>query len=571
MKNRMLNQIKRGLVIAGIGIMTMSTVFTGTAPQVYADIAGSSTTTDSAQSALTNYCNNLKLIYSFSPEEIAKLDQMCKDAIAYLGNHPAMSPEEMDAYVALIEGQMETFAAENKEEEQTLSSTGEYIGLSNIYETPRTKYGAACQIVLPVINYCNIPLYNLVVTPKVSTNPDEWPFEITQGSYTKVIAAMPGNETTDTLVANRQELTWNFTTRKDVKSGYYALSFDVMYERNAATEKTSLTAYVWVDGNPVEDENQEKPGENPSPVSTPRIIVTGFETNPEKVYAGDTFTLTVHVQNTSTTTRVSNILFNLEAALADGKSVAPFLPTSGSSSIFQNGIAAGGTIDISIEMTARGDLSQKPYVLNIDMEYEDEQVNAYKQSANVSIPIYQESKYEIGSLEIVPNYIGTYEETNVMFSVYNTGKTTLYNVKVSFDPTYVSASDTFLGKIESGASANLDTMVMGIMPNDGIVTVYISYEDENGEQTVTEYPLEIYINEMTYEDYGDDFNYDDYINDEPEQEGKKGISDKTLRIIIISAASVIVVALIVLIAVSKSKKKKKLLAELDADGGDEIL
>ena len=40
----------------------------------------------------------------------------------------------------------------------------------------------------------------------------------------------------------------------------------------------------------------------------------------------------------------------------------------------------------------------------------------------------------------------------IMFDVYNTGKTTLYNVWVKFEGDSISGGDSFLGTISSGAT-----------------------------------------------------------------------------------------------------------------------
>ena len=107
-------------------------------------------------------------------------------------------------------------------------------------------------------------------------------------------------------------------------------------------------------------------------VSQPRIIVTGFETEPAEIYAGDIFTLTVHVKNTSPDTAVNNVLFDLQAVeggteTSTGQitnSYASFLPTSGSSSIYVERMPAGSSQDLKIEMQAKADLSQKPYAVS---------------------------------------------------------------------------------------------------------------------------------------------------------------------------------------------------------------
>ena len=114
-------------------------------------------------------------------------------------------------------------------------------------------------------------------------------------------------------------------------------------------------------------------------ISQPRIIVTGFETDPAQVYAGSIFTLTIHVKNTSQDTAVSNVLFDLEAVeggteTSSGQvtnSYASFLPTSGSSSIYVDRMPAGSSQDLKIEMQAKADLSQKPsYVVTVKMKYD---------------------------------------------------------------------------------------------------------------------------------------------------------------------------------------------------------
>ena len=221
-------------------------------------------------------------------------------------------------------------------------------------------------------------------------------------------------------------------------------------------------------------------------------------------------------------------------------------------------------------MTARADLSQKPYVLNVSMDYEDEKANPYKQTANVSIPIYQEAKFEVGAMEVMPNSIATYEQSNIMFSIYNTGKTTLYNLQVKFDQDVVTGGDVFLGKLDSGATANVDTMVTGVMPNEGTITAHISYEDESGNVTTFDQDIELYIYEMTYDDMnmGDDMSYDDSFMYGEETETN---NNKLIYIIAGVAAGVIVIAVIVIIALRKKSKKKKMLQELENETDDEIL
>ena len=88
----------------------------------------------------------------------------------------------------------------------------------------------------------------------------------------------------------------------------------------------------------------------------PRVIVSGFNTDPAEIPAGSNFNLIVHLQNTSQDTAVSNMLFefNAPAEGAESSGAAPaFLPVSGSSSVYLDHIPAGGTKDIAIALNAR--------------------------------------------------------------------------------------------------------------------------------------------------------------------------------------------------------------------------
>ena len=263
--------------------------------------------------------------------------------------------------------------------------------------------------------------------------------------------------------ANRRELTWTFTAREDVLTGYYPLTFKVWYSKNKirCEKPAEITVYVYCQGKP----GSGRIGSSDlATISQPRIIVTGFETDPAQVYAGSIFTLTIHVKNTSQDTAVSNVLFDLEAVeggteTSSGQvtnSYASFLPTSGSSSIYVDRMPAGSSQDLKIEMQAKADLSQKPYVVTVKMKYDTDLKADLTDEAKVSVPVKQEAKYDTSTPEINPTSIMVGEQSNVMFQIYNTGKTTLYNVQVKFEADSVEGGDTFIGNLAPGATGTGD-------------------------------------------------------------------------------------------------------------------
>ena len=445
-------------------------------------------------------------------------------------------------------------------EETRVGSTSEFLVVGDCAPTVTGRYGQPVHLILPIYNMGVEMVTNLIVTPVISTKVDEWPFQITTTGLVQAVDNVPASPNKEIAYQNRREVEWDLIVSKDAPTGYYPLDFNVSYYRDGGIESTTLRMYVYIQGS---KEAGTLDGGDSERTTNPRIIVTGFDTEPKEVFAGSTFKLIVHLQNTAKNTAVNNIMFDLEAAaegLDESNSYAAFLPTSGSSTIFKDHIGAGATTDIEIEMSAKADLAQKPYVLDIKMDYEDDQRNAFSASSNVSIPVKQVAKYDISSFEVMPSSISVGGESNIMFSIYNTGKTTLYNVKATFEADSITGGDTFAGKIEPGGTGNIDAMVTGqqATTDDGKVKVTISYEDESGNVTTDEKELELFVSEAMAEDFSMD---DMEMFEEPKSGSKVG---KVVLII----AIIIVVAVAGLFVFLKIKKKKKADSELAEDLDD---
>ena len=412
-------------------------------------------------------------------------------------------------------------------------------------------------VVLPVVNMGRTGVKNAVVTPVISEDASKWPFEIETSNYSQTIDYLPGTDDGGTDMDRRRELTWILRTRKDAPNGYMPISFNVTYENeDKSLANVTLTSYVKVVGTTSISADGKS--------STPRVIVTGFSTDPETVHAGDTFTLTLHLQNTSKATAVKNMVFDIQAASESTDTTyvaASFLPTAGSSTVFVDKIAAGASKDITIELEARSDLSQKPYVINVKMDYEDESVNAYSNTASVSIPVRQEARIDTSSIEVTPSSIEVGSEANVSFSLYNIGKTKLYNTSIKFQADSVTGGDTYLGNLDPGATGSVDAYLTGVAAttDDGKVKMLITFEDESGEATTVEKELELYVTEaINYDDMNMDGGYDDGTS----SSGGFHIWYVLLPLIIVLAAAVVWFVL--------RKKKAKKAALLDARELDEL-
>ncbi len=502
---------------------------------------------------LNSYANNLILVNKLDAVSAQQVLDIASEAVSKITDGKVASESELSTLISNSEKQMDAIVS------QVAVTTSGFISLTDTFETKTVRAGETVTLVLPVVSFAPVSLFNIVLTPQISNLVAEWPFEPSTGD-TATIAAMPPYDNSVDLNTVRQDVSFTFKVRSDVYTGYYPLKFSYTYNRNGNVETGTLTAYIKTIGG--DEAGKLDATSSTAIISQPRIIVTGFTTTPEYINAGDTFTVNINVQNTSKTETIRNVLFDLQAVVesttnATTSSVAVFLPTSGASSIYYDKIGPGESIPISMEMNAKNDLTEKPYVLSVNVKYDTENATNLTDTANISIPIHQEARCENSSFEISPESIEVGSQANVMFSVYNTGKTTLNNTWVKFKADSISGGDTYLGNLAPGATGSVDAMLNGIAAtmDDGTVTVEISYEDDAGNISTIERTMTLFVSEVYIDDY--DWSMDDmgYM----EEEATGGIKPWQIVLIVIA---VVIVALIVLLKVRRKIKKKKEEAQL---------
>ena len=451
------------------------------------------------------------------------------------------------------------------------------------------KPGESQKWTLVITNKTGQELSNLSVSPDMGgENADAWPFKTDYQKYEQKIGTLQKEDGI--------EISFDFVQRDDAGTRRYAIPFSVYKgdDEPIATHKLyvnttekpqadnsqnqgdngnggdAMTASVGNDEPAVYSGGGSGSGGSSSDGSVPRVIVTGFDTNPAEVHAGSDFTLTIHLKNTSKKTKVQNMLFELEAPTegTDEQTSAPaFLPTSGSNSIYLDGIKADGTADISITLNAKADLLQKPYSINLSMKYEDSQATQIDSSSSISIPVKQDARFEFSEFEISPQTIEVGGETNVMCSLYNLGRIKLYNAKARFEGNGIKKQEIFIGNVEAGATGSIDAMLQGEKVTNGNskITMTLSYEDESGNISETTKDFELEVTEAV-----DDS--DMYMNTDGDAEaGSNGFPVVPVVVVIVIIAGAVAAVVIV-----KKKKKKQmlneeeeLLDELDRSSEDE--
>ena len=467
--------------------------------------------------------------------------------ISYSGNSAAATPNPSSTY---NEGGSEGPAAEEGDRYNQATTTNPFLMPGNTWVTPEAVHGQDCILVLPVVNMFKYNLTDIIITPRLGAKTDDFPFEISNTGYTQKIDVLVGEDAQPVYADRIKNVVWVFRTRENVKTGYYKIDFDITYtDPTCAVDTTVISVYVKATGLP---ENGTVDGDGDKKLSTPRLIVTGFTTTPKDVFSGEQFTLNLSIENTSSETTVKNLQIDLTATVEGSQtqaSYAAFLPTSGSNSFYVNSIAPGGHTDLTMDFEAKAGLEQKPYVMTIDMKYEDERANAYEGKGSVSIPVKQVSKFDISTPAAEPSIIDIGEQSDLMFSIYNTGKTTLYNVQVNVKDPTVQQALAYVGNLAPGATGNVDVMLTGAEYSAGdnaLIPIEISYEDETGKVSTKTQNIGLTVQQNMTEDF-------EVVDDIPLEEPGLPLWQK---ILIGVGAGLVLLGVIIAIIKAVSKRKK---------------
>ena len=414
-------------------------------------------------------------------------------------------------------------------------------------ETPVFRAGEKAKLRISVKNTGNTAAQNVRIAPVIKSEAD-WPFELDQLNYDQDLGSVEAGGKADAVWGGGDV---PLTVKDSVTGKAYKLTFRITYDDGEKAYEAEKYVFVKTEAKP--GSSEEKPsggtpsgdvpesgkpsGESPvsggqtaggggygsaaepeagsvynseptvagggsASTSVPRVIVTGFSTEPGEVRAGSNFKLVVHLKNTSSRTGVSNMLFDFQAPSSGSEAAAEapaFLPASGSSSIYLDSIPAGGTKDISIELNARADLVQKPYSISMSMKYEDSGAAQYEAQSSLAIPIRQEARFEFSKMQIAPDTVSVGEEANISCSLYNLGRVKMYNVKARFEGKMIDTQEQFIGNLDAGATGTIDAIVTAKKATKGSeeCKLVLTYEDDAGNVSTAEQKFNMTVLEET--------------------------------------------------------------------------
>lgn len=238
----------------------------------------------------------------------------------------------------------------------------------------------------------------------------------------------------------------------------------------------------------------------------PKIIISDYKSNIDKIFANDDFNLELSVLNTNESKQVKNIKITLTP---DNDS---FRFREGSHSFYLNSIPPKGIDKIVVPLKARPDAASKTYDINIKFEYDYEGMKVTEKNTGVSvddkISIYvnEKPKLSIRNIGFDTTLIAN-NDNAVIFDLINEGRSELYNISAYLESEALKKGKSniySIGKLEASAGNNVSIDISPIKEGDFKGKLIIKFENSLAEVQVIKKKVELNVQPFIEEELPSD-------------------------------------------------------------------
>ncbi len=225
--------------------------------------------------------------------------------------------------------------------------------------------------------------------------------------------------------------------------------------------------------------------------SKPKVIVSGYTFDTEKLYAGESFHLNLKLRNTSEREAVKNLQVNFS------NEAGVVMPVSGgSNSIFIGDLAKSTGVSMNVGLQIVPDAEPKAQMLNLEITYEGtKNKQEFTEKTTIAIPVLQKTRVRTDAPVFYDDaWVG--QSVSMSVQMFNMGKSSLYNCMVEVEGEGLSLEETYYaGNIASGATMRADLTVIAAVAGEIAGNVRITYEDVYGDQSQELLPFTLTVNE----------------------------------------------------------------------------
>ncbi len=272
-------------------------------------------------------------------------------------------------------------------------------------------------------------------------------------------------------------------------AGPLNLKFTITYSDGSSTLTDTVNVSIEVRERSTDSGSSSSGGS--SYKSKPKVILESYSFSEDPIYAGSTVTLRLVIANTSTREAITNLTLDLS------NEAGVILPApGGSNSIFVGTIEKDEARVLSVKLQVDPGAEPKSQLLAIKLAYEGTRNrSAFDETASVSIPVQQKARVLINDPKIYDDpWVGSNVAVGV--TLYNLGKTTLYNCMVDVVGDGVTLEESYFGgNIVAGGTMRADLNIIPTIAGQSDAKVRVTYEDVNGNATEELLPMNMLVNE----------------------------------------------------------------------------
>jgi len=350
----------------------------------------------------------------------------------------------------------------------------------SIIPAPSGNAGERIKLKLPIINTGGT-LTDINISPVISNSLDEWPFIVEVINYGKKIPKLrPGDVTT---------LEYEFRISPEITSGAKPINFRATYKENGIMGESLFSAYINVDKGKSEEKEPEE-----LPDSIPKLMIVSYTTDPETIYSGESFDLTLEFKNTSKDKSIKNA--GIVLTLAEGE----LMPDTGESdSAYIDYLGPGKTATRTFKLKALPTAINPTSTVVVDMNYETPKVTQGTQTQGIVLEIKQEVNILVEEPTIYGSDNGINEPIAVTIPIINKGKSKVLNLQVDVEGAGISMVERFYGgDLLPAAKNSADFQVICDKAGELEGSFIISYEDVDGIEGIQKIPFKLEIQDKNY-------------------------------------------------------------------------
>ena len=384
----------------------------------------------------------------------------------------------------------------------TIDTENIYDGMDKAYEdgyVPRTENGFM-YIVLPMLSNGNIYQNRIKVSLGLGSGASS-PFVMANYEKTfemETVTPKNSNEEKELFLI---EFTVKLSSERI--NGVYPVAVNISgYDDSGTPIDCSYTIYVTITDGKSNQVTQPAPE---VATAEPVVYISNSVVQPDKVMAGEEFTLTVTLKNSLATKSIKNMLVKIDT----GNLHINLLENT---NVFQvDKIPAGGETELTFRLASDASIPAGKYNLNFTFNYDSSKTLNLSSSGSMIVEIHQPANMEL----VMPRFsqsVTVGETIPLSLQVMNMGRDPMYNVRCTVSGFGFAPSNTgYIGTMDAGSSATTEVELYIIALNaskgnengsqygDTVGTVTLIYEDETGQEYRQETQFETTVNRPVVE------------------------------------------------------------------------